>query len=75
MRRAQVIGEVVFGSRGINIQPVSIPSNQAEEPISKALRDGGRAILWVTTGQTGENLAPAKDLKQRFLESVHKVGE
>lgn len=60
MRRAQVIGEIVFGSRGINIQPVSIPSNETEEPLSKALRDGGRAVLWVATGQTGANFAPAK---------------
>ncbi|MBE9013423.1 YdcF family protein, partial [Pseudanabaenaceae cyanobacterium LEGE 13415] len=61
MRRAQVIGEIVFGSRGINIQPVSIPSHHAEEPMSKALRDGGRAVLWVATGQTGAHLAPAKE--------------
>ncbi|BAU14446.1 hypothetical protein LEP3755_49930 [Leptolyngbya sp. NIES-3755] len=61
MRRAQVIGEIVFGSRGINIQPVSIPSNHLDEPMSKALRDGGRAVLWVATGQTGAQLAPAKE--------------
>ncbi|MGG6268690.1 YdcF family protein [Leptolyngbya sp. AN03gr2] len=61
MRRAQVIGEIVFGSRGINIQPVSIPSNHADEPLSKALRDGGRAVLWVATGQTGAQLAPVKE--------------
>lgn len=61
MRRAQVIGEIVLGSRGINIQPVSIPSNQTKEPISKAIRDGGRAMLWVATGETGANLAPTKE--------------
>lgn len=64
MRRAQVIGEIVFGSRGINIQPVSIPSHHTEEPLSKAVRDGGRAVLWVATGQTGENLAPVKELSR-----------
>lgn len=61
MRRAQVIGEIVFGSRGINIQPVPIPSNHSDEPLSKALRDGGRAVLWVATGQTGAQLAPVKE--------------
>jgi uncharacterized SAM-binding protein YcdF (DUF218 family) len=60
MRRAQIIGEIVLGSRGINIQPVAIPSNQSEEPLSKAVRDGGRAVLWVTTGETGTSFAPAK---------------
>lgn len=53
MRRAQIIGEIVLGSRGIHLKPVSVPSDQPEEPISKTFRDGGRAILWVTTGHTG----------------------
>lgn len=55
MRRARIIGEVVLGSRGIHLKPVSVPTNQPEEPLSKALRDGSRAILWVTTGHTGAN--------------------
>lgn len=63
MRRAQVIGEIVLGSRGIQIKPVSIPSNQSEEPLSKAIRDGGRAILWITTGRTGASLAPLQEGK------------
>ena len=58
MRRAQVIGEIILGSRGIQVKPVSIPSNQTEEPVSKAIRDGGRAILWITTGHTGASFAP-----------------
>ncbi|WP_231947920.1 YdcF family protein [Phormidesmis priestleyi] len=53
MRRAQIIGEIVLGSRGIHLKPVSVPSEQPQEPLSKALRDGGRAVLWVTTGHTG----------------------
>jgi len=53
MRRAQIIGEIVLGSRGIHIKPISVPSEQPEEPLSKAFRDGGRAVLWVTTGHTG----------------------
>lgn len=59
MRRAQIIGEIVLGSRGINIRPVAIPSNHSEESLSKAVRDGGRALLWVATGRTGASLAPA----------------
>jgi uncharacterized SAM-binding protein YcdF (DUF218 family) len=53
MRRARTIGEIVLGSRGIDLQPVAVPTNRPEESIAKALRDGGRALLWVTTGHTG----------------------
>lgn len=56
MRRARIIGELVFGSRGIDFKPVSIPSDQATEPLAKAVRDGARAILWLTTGHTGSTL-------------------
>lgn len=56
MRRARAVGEIVFGSRGITIKPVPIPSDVEPEPIEKALRDGARAILWVTTGHTGATL-------------------
>ncbi len=56
MRRARVIGDIVFGSRGIVVKPVEIPTNRSPEPIEKTLRDGARAILWVTIGYTGDNL-------------------
>lgn len=56
MRRARIIGEIVFGSRGIVLKPVVVPSAQENEPLSKAVRDGARAILWVTTGHTGSTL-------------------
>ncbi|AFZ17728.1 YdcF family protein [Allocoleopsis franciscana] len=56
MRRARVIGEIVFGSRGIAVKPVEIPTGRSPEPIEKAIRDGARAILWVTTGYTGATL-------------------
>lgn len=56
MRRARLIGEIVFGSQGIVIIPLTVHSHTAEEPLEKVLRDGARAILWVMTGKTGENL-------------------
>jgi uncharacterized SAM-binding protein YcdF (DUF218 family) len=56
MQRAKVIGDVVFGSRGIALEPVPVPSQQAAEPLQKTLRDGARAVLWVATGQTGADL-------------------
>lgn len=54
MRRASVIGEIVFGSRGIEIEPVIAPSHSPPETWDKSLRDGTRAILWVISGNTGE---------------------
>lgn len=65
MRRARVVGEIVFGSRGIKILPVSIPTEKPPEPTSKCLRDGARAILWVTTGHTGATLAQKADIAQK----------
>lgn len=52
MRRARVIGEIVFGSRDILLKPVPVPSQVESESILKALRDGARSILWIATGQT-----------------------
>lgn len=56
MRRAQWIGQVVLGSRGIQFQTVAIPSGKPSEPIEKAAFDGMRAVLWVATGNTGISL-------------------
>ncbi|MEG3436952.1 YdcF family protein [Pannus brasiliensis CCIBt3594] len=55
MGRARLVGEIIFGSRGITLKPVSVPSKSPDEPIEKRLRDSARAILWVTTGSTGES--------------------
>ena len=61
MRRARIIGEIVFGSRGIYLKPVRVPSTIAAEPLSKAMRDGARAILWIVTGHTGSTLSNRYD--------------
>jgi uncharacterized SAM-binding protein YcdF (DUF218 family) len=61
MRRARIIGEIVMGSRGIHLKPIAVPTDIPEEPWSKALRDGGRAILWITTGHTGANLGRLRE--------------
>ncbi len=57
MRRARLTGEIILGSRGIDLQPVIVPSKKASETRKKALRDGARAVLWVMTGHTGSTLA------------------
>jgi uncharacterized SAM-binding protein YcdF (DUF218 family) len=56
MRRAQVIGEIILGSRGIDFKPIAVPSRHQNEPIEKVVRDAARAVLWVTTGNTGADL-------------------
>lgn len=53
MTRAIIIGEIVFGSRGIDLKPISVPSSNPPEPFEKCLRDGVRSILWLATGHTG----------------------
>jgi uncharacterized SAM-binding protein YcdF (DUF218 family) len=55
MRRAQVIGQVILGSRGIQFEPVAIPTDQPTEPIEKAVFDGLRSTWWVMTGNTGQS--------------------
>lgn len=52
MRRAKIIGDIVLRSRGINFQPISVPSKNPPEPIEKTLRDGARACFWLVTGRT-----------------------
>ncbi len=55
IRRASVVAEIILGSRGINFQPVAVPSEQTKpEPIEKSVRDGVRSILWLATGLTVE---------------------
>ncbi|MGK7929865.1 MAG: YdcF family protein [Microcystaceae cyanobacterium] len=56
MKRARLVGEIVFGSRGIVIKPIAVPSTYPDEPVEKLFRDGARAILWILTGESGENL-------------------
>jgi uncharacterized SAM-binding protein YcdF (DUF218 family) len=59
MRRAKVIGEIVFGSHGITFKPIAVPSQYSPEPWGKVFRDAVRSITWVVTGRTGASLAQA----------------
>jgi uncharacterized SAM-binding protein YcdF (DUF218 family) len=52
MLRARTIGEIVLGTKGILIEPVTIPTERSPEPVNKTIRDAGRALLWVTFGYT-----------------------
>jgi uncharacterized SAM-binding protein YcdF (DUF218 family) len=53
MTRARIVGEIVFGSRGIILKPIAVPSHLPPEPPEKCLRDSARAIFWLATGYTG----------------------
>lgn len=53
MQRARSIGEIVFGSRGIKVKPITFTSGRPVEPIRKTLRDSCRSLLWLTTGYAG----------------------
>jgi uncharacterized SAM-binding protein YcdF (DUF218 family) len=53
MLRARCIGEIVFGSRGIAIKPISVPSDATDEPLEKTMRDSARAVFWLVSGDTG----------------------
>jgi uncharacterized SAM-binding protein YcdF (DUF218 family) len=56
MTRARIIGEIIFGTHGIILKPVSVHSHTSPEPLEKLLRDTGRSLLWLVTGKTGETL-------------------
>ena len=67
MKRAVIIGDIVFGSRGINFQPLAVPSTNPPEPIEKCLRDGARSIFWLITGRTGAILVQYSGKTLKFL--------
>lgn len=61
MPRAQLIGNVILGSRGIKMHPVPIPAGKGygedneyrrKEVTKKSVRDGMRSVLWLFTGVT-----------------------
>ena len=61
MTRAKIVGDIVFGSQGIDFQPIAVPSQNPPEPIEKCLRDGVRSIFWLITGHTGAILVQYSD--------------
>lgn len=57
MPRAKTIATIVFGSQGIAITPVPIPSKETESwSWLRIARDTGRSILWVFTGRVGTSV-------------------
>jgi uncharacterized SAM-binding protein YcdF (DUF218 family) len=59
MQRSRAIATIVFGSRGIVVTPVAVPSTvKKSESLVRVLRDFGRSLLWVVSGRTGASLNP-----------------
>ncbi len=51
--RARIIGEIVFGSHGIKVKPITFESGRDLEPVQKTIRDGFRSVWWLITGYAG----------------------
>ena len=60
MPRALAIAQIVFGSRGISVHPIAVPSGRPLEPWEKVWRDRVRSLIWLCTGWTGDNLRKTK---------------
>jgi uncharacterized SAM-binding protein YcdF (DUF218 family) len=58
--RAKLISSIVFGSNGIVLTPISVPSSRPAESPIKAGRDFLRSLIWLYTGWTGENFSQLK---------------
>jgi uncharacterized SAM-binding protein YcdF (DUF218 family) len=56
MPRAALVGRLVLGSRGISFVPVTVPSELPQEPLTKTVRDGARALFWIVTGRATTGL-------------------
>jgi uncharacterized SAM-binding protein YcdF (DUF218 family) len=56
MPRAMAIATIVLGSRGIAFTAIPVPCDRPKESTLKILRDSGRSLLWILTGQTGASL-------------------
>ncbi|MGL4617546.1 YdcF family protein [Chroococcidiopsis sp.] len=56
MARAKAIAFFVFGSQGIAVTPISVPSNKPPESWFHIYRDVCRTWLWMITGRTGASL-------------------
>jgi uncharacterized SAM-binding protein YcdF (DUF218 family) len=59
MRRSIAIACIVFGSQGIVVTPLAVPSSgEKSESLLRVMRDCGRCILWIFTNRTGASFNP-----------------
>ncbi|CAN1212034.1 hypothetical protein TUMEXPCC7403_17645 [Tumidithrix helvetica PCC 7403] len=64
MPRAKAIAAFVFGSRGIAVTPITVPTTNPPESWLRTVRDCGRSVLWITTGHSGASLRPDEDSEE-----------
>jgi uncharacterized SAM-binding protein YcdF (DUF218 family) len=62
MTRSSAIAIVVFGSQGLIVTPVQVPSSREPEAIVRIVRDIARSLVWLFTGRTGASLKPQLSL-------------
>jgi uncharacterized SAM-binding protein YcdF (DUF218 family) len=74
MLRAIAIATLVFGSQGIAVTPIAIPSPQMpKESAVSLVRDSLRSLVWIFTGRTGASLRPrSTELSHRKLAVVNQ---
>jgi uncharacterized SAM-binding protein YcdF (DUF218 family) len=58
MVRSSAIATVVFGSQGMIVTPVRVPSSRKPEATIRVVRDLARSWVWIFTGRTGASLKP-----------------
>jgi len=59
LARVRAIATIVFGSQGIVVTPLAVPSSgNKSESLLRVLRDCGRSVLWFFSGKTGASLNP-----------------
>jgi uncharacterized SAM-binding protein YcdF (DUF218 family) len=63
LTRSRAIATIVFGSQGIVVTPLAVPSSgNMSESLLRVLRDCGRSVLWIFSGKTGASLNPKLQL-------------
>ena len=66
MPRARAIATLILGSQGITFTPITVLSEEPQEPSLSTVRDVGRSLLWIVTGRTGANFG--RLLENKFPE-------
>ncbi len=70
--RAMLIGSLVWGSRGIAIEPVRIPGEGHNESDWKMFRDGLRAFAWTVLGDLTVEGQYKPEIQVRYLQKVRE---
>lgn len=64
INRSRAIALIIFGSRGIIVTPMAVPSQRKPETKLHIARDVARSLLWLFTGRTGASFNPKLSLAE-----------